>query len=49
MIGTMGEYTAPNVVELGAVAELTEGRHFSRVDGNSGTTGNRGTGNDGSW
>ncbi|MCU4743571.1 hypothetical protein OB955_19350 [Halobacteria archaeon AArc-m2/3/4] len=40
----MKEYTTPEVQKLGAVAEITEGRHFSRVDGNSGTTGNRGNG-----
>ncbi|THE65151.1 lasso RiPP family leader peptide-containing protein [Salinadaptatus halalkaliphilus] len=38
----MSEYEIPAIVELGAVEELTEGQHFSRVDGNSGTTGNRG-------
>lgn len=40
----MSRYQTPAVEELGTVAEVTEGRHFSRCDGNSGTTGNRGSG-----
>lgn len=43
----MAAYQTPSVEELGTVAELTEGRHFSRVDGTSGTTGNRGDGRGG--
>lgn len=41
------DYQAPTVVELGDVEKVTEGNHFSRVDGNSGTTGNRGNGQGG--
>ena len=40
----MTAYESPEVTELGPVEAITEGRHFSRVDGNSGTTGNRGQG-----
>jgi len=40
----MSDYESPKVVELGPVESVTEGRHFSRVDGNSGTTGNNGNG-----
>ena len=43
----MTEYEAPEVTELGPVETVTEGRHFSRVDGNSGTTGNNGNGGGG--
>lgn len=40
-------YETPAVTELGDVAQVTEGQHYSRVDGNSGSTGNRGNGNGG--
>lgn len=43
----MGEYETPAVEALGTVEDVTQGRHFSRVDGNSGTTGNNGVGNGG--
>lgn len=43
----MTNYESPTVEELGDVAALTEGQHYSRVDGNSGTTGNRGNGKGG--
>lgn len=43
----MTDYRTPAVEELGSVEDLTEGRHFSRVDGNSGTTGNNGVGSGG--
>jgi hypothetical protein len=43
----MSDYERPEIVELGPVESVTQGRHFSRVDGNSGTTGNRGNGNGG--
>jgi|GEM_PF-2120519 hypothetical protein len=43
----MENYESPAVTELGAVESITEGRHFSRVDGNSGSTGNRGNGKGG--
>lgn len=44
----MAPYERPSIEELGSVAELTLGQHFSRVDGDSGTTGNRGNGKGGS-
>jgi hypothetical protein len=40
----MSDYEAPQITELGEVEAVTQGRHFSRVDGNSGTTGNNGNG-----
>lgn len=43
----MAAYETPSVEELGNVEDVTQGQHFSRVDGNSGTTGNRGGGNGG--
>jgi len=40
----MKEYASPEIATLGPIETVTEGRHFSRVDGNSGTTGNNGGG-----
>jgi hypothetical protein len=45
----MSDYEAPEITELGPVEEITEGRHFSRIDGNSGTPGNRGNGRGGEF
>ncbi|WP_263018078.1 lasso RiPP family leader peptide-containing protein [Natronobiforma cellulositropha] len=44
---TMGNYESPVLEVLGDVEAVTHGNHFSAVDGNSGTTGNRGRGNRG--
>lgn len=41
-------YRAPEVIELGSIEQVTEGGHFSVPDGDSGTTGNRGQGRNGS-
>lgn len=43
----MSEYDTPAIEPLGTIEDVTGGRHFSRVDGNSGTTGNRGNGKGG--
>lgn len=45
----MGDYTSPALERLGTVEQLTQGRHFSSVDGNSGTVGNRGKGKGRKW
>lgn len=42
------QYQAPEVRELGSIEQVTQGKFFSRGDGNSGTVGNRGNGNGGS-
>lgn len=43
----MSEYEPPAITEIGRVEDVTQGKYFSRVDGNSGTGGNNGTGNGG--
>jgi hypothetical protein len=43
----MSDYETPEIMELGDVEAVTQGRHFSRPDGSSGTTGNRGNGKGG--
>jgi hypothetical protein len=40
----MTEYEPPKLERIGDVREVTGGQRFSRPDGNSGTTGNRGRG-----
>lgn len=40
----MSDYEPPRVDDLGDVAQLTEGQHYSNIDGHSGTAGNRGEG-----
>jgi hypothetical protein len=40
----MQKYEEPCIRELGQVATVTLGQFFSRVDGNSGSAGNRGRG-----
>lgn len=43
----MSEYNTPTIEPLGAIEDVTGGKHFSRVDGNSGTTGDKGNGKGG--
>jgi hypothetical protein len=43
----MEAYEEPRIRELGHVATVTLGQFFSRVDGNSGSAGNRGQGKGG--
>lgn len=43
----MMEYESPQVEELGDVEQLTEGRNFSGIDGNSQGTSNGNQGNSG--
>jgi hypothetical protein len=40
----MDRYHTPTVRELGTIEKVTQGQFFSRVDGNSGNTGNQGDG-----
>jgi len=37
-------YEPPEIEQLGSVEEATQGKFFSRADGNSGGSGNRGNG-----
>lgn len=40
----MAQYSQPELIEVGNVSEITKGRFFTRPDGRSGGTGNRGEG-----